>query len=132
MIRYVHLAEWLWLAEQVTGVDAAVLAKTSRLDLADSALHAPSASFEGNEFYPDLIDKAAVLTCRLAWNHPLIDGNKRAAWAALVLFLDLNDVVWSPDPPDVDQAEQAMLAVAAHQVDEACFAAWLRARVTVR
>jgi death on curing protein len=52
-----------------------VLAKGSRLDLADSALHAPSASFEGNEFYPDLIDKAAVLTSRLAWNHPLIDGN---------------------------------------------------------
>jgi death on curing protein len=43
-----------------------VLAKGSRLDLADSALHAPSASFAGNEFYPDLIDKAAVLTCRLA------------------------------------------------------------------
>ena len=132
MIRYVHLAEWLWLAEQVTGVDAAVLAKTSRLDLADSALHAPSASFEGNEFYPDLIDKAAVLTCRLAWNHPLIDGNKRAAWAALALFLDLNDVVWSPDPPHVDQAEQAMLAVAAHHIDETWFAAWLRDRVTRR
>jgi death on curing protein len=75
LIRYIQLAEWLWLAGQVTGVDAAVLAKTSRLDLADSALHAPSASFEGNEFYPDLIDKAAVLTSRLAWNHPLIDGN---------------------------------------------------------
>jgi death on curing protein len=131
LIRYIQLAEWLWLSEQVTGIDASVLAKTSRLDLADSALHAPSASFEGHEFYPDLIDKAAILTCRLAWNHPLIDGNKRAAWAALVLFLDLNSVVWSPDPPDVDEAEQAMLAVAAHQVDEAWFAAWLRDRVTL-
>ena len=43
---------------------------------------------------------------------PPIDGNKRAAWAALVSFLDLNHVVWSPDPPHVDQAEQAMLAIA--------------------
>jgi death on curing protein len=37
-----------------------------------------------------LVDKAAVLTCRLAWNHPLLDGNKRAAWASLLLFVDLN------------------------------------------
>ena len=129
MIRYISLAEYVWLAEQVTGIDAAVLAKAARIDLADSALHAPSASFGGEDFYPDVIDKAAVLTCRLAWNHPLPDGNKRAAWAALVLFLDLNGVIWSPDPPDVDEAEQAMLAVAAHEVDESWVADWLRQRV---
>ena len=128
MIRYISLAEYVWLAEQVTGI-AAVLAKAARIDLADSALHAPSASFGGEDFYPDVIDKAAVLTCRLAWNHPLPDGNKRAAWAALVLFLDLNGVIWSPDPPDVDEAEQAMLAVAAHEVDESWVADWLRQRV---
>lgn len=130
MIRYLTLAEYLWLAEQVTGVAAAVLTKGSRIDLADSALHAPSASFGGEEFYPDVFDKAAVLACRLAWNHPLIDGNKRAAWAALVLFIDLNDGEWEPDPPDVDEAENAMLAVAAREVDERWLSAWLRERVT--
>ena len=123
MIRYITLAEYVWLAEQVTGVDAAVLAKASRSDLADSALHAPQAG-------PDIFDKAAVLVCRLAWNHPLMDGNKRAAWAALVMFVDLNQGSWDPDPPDVDQAEQAMLAIAAHEVDEAWAAAWLRERVS--
>jgi death-on-curing protein len=127
--RYVTLAEYVWLAEQVTGVEAAVLVKASRIDLADSALHAPAAEFGGEEFYPDFVDKAAVLTCRLAWNHPLLDGNKRAAWAALVVFLDLNDATWNPDPPDVDDAEAAMLAVAAREVDEAWFADWLRSRV---
>ena len=35
MIRYITLAEYMWLAEEVTGVDAAVLAKASRSDLAD-------------------------------------------------------------------------------------------------
>lgn len=129
MTRYLSLAEYVWLAEQVTGVEAAVLVKASRLDLADSALHAPAAGFEDQDFYPDIVDKAAVLTCRLAWNHPLPDGNKRAAWAALVLFIDLNDGVWDPDPPDVDEAEAAILAVAAHDVDEAWFADWLRARI---
>lgn len=118
MTRYLSLSEYLWLAEHVTGIDAVTVAKSSRLDLADSAIHAPEASFGGEDFYPDLIDKAAVLTCRLAWNHPLLDGNKRAAWASLVLFLDLNGFQWDPDPPDVDDAEAAMLAVAAHEVDE--------------
>jgi len=129
--RYLSLAEYFWLAEQVTGTEAAVLVKAARVELADSALHAPSAGFGDEDFYPDLIDKAAVLTCRLAWNHPLPDGNKRAAWASLVLFLDLNDGIWDPDPPDVDDAETTMLGVAAGEIDEAALADWLRERVRV-
>lgn len=129
MIRYLDLAEYFWLAEQVTGIDATTLAKTSRSDLADSALHAPAAGFGDDDFYPDVVDKAAVLACRLAWNHPLLDGNKRAAWAAMILFIDLNGGTWDPDPPDVDDAERAMLAVAAHEVDEVWLATWLRDRV---
>jgi death-on-curing protein len=81
------------------------------------------------EFYPDIYDKAAVLVCRLAWNRPLPDGNKRAAWAALVMFVDLNDGVWDPDPPDIDQTEKAVLAIAAGDVDEAWAAVWLKERV---
>jgi len=127
--RYISLAEYFWLAEQVTGVNAAVLIKAARVDLADSALRAPQAGFGDNDFYPDLTDKAAVLTCRLAWNHPLPDGNKRAAWAALVTFIDLNDGSWDPDPPNADEAEAAMLTVAAHDEDEEWFARWLRQRV---
>jgi len=61
--RYLDLAEYLWLAEQVTGTEASVLAKASRTDLADSALHAPSAGFGNEDFYPDIYDKAAVLVC---------------------------------------------------------------------
>ena len=89
----------------------------------------PGAGFGGEDFYPDLIDKAAVLTYRLAWNDPLVDGNKRAAWAALVMFLDLKGFVWHPDPPAVGEAEAAMMAVAAHEVDENWLVAWLRERV---
>lgn len=129
MIRYLGLGEYLWLSEQVTGVEAGVLARASRVDLADSALHAPAAGFGDEDFYPEIHDKAAVLCCRLAWNHPLPDGNKRAAWAALLLFIDLNGGTWGPDPPNVDEAESAMLAVAAGDVDESWFAQWLRERV---
>lgn len=129
MIRYVTLAEYFWLAEQVTGVDATTLAMSSRSDLAESALHAPQAGYGDEEFYPDLYDKAAVLVCRLAWNHPLADGNKRSAWAAFVMFIDLNDGDWVPDPPNIDEAEAAMGAIAAGQVDEVWTAAWLKERV---
>jgi hypothetical protein len=66
LTRYLALAEYFWLAEEVTGTEAAVLVKASRVELADSALHAPAAGFGDQDFYPDLLDKAAVLTCRLA------------------------------------------------------------------
>ncbi len=45
MTRYLTLAEYLWLAEQVTGIEAVTLVKASRTELADSALHAPEATF---------------------------------------------------------------------------------------
>ncbi|HEY5932154.1 MAG TPA: Fic family protein [Nitrospira sp.] len=130
MIRYLTLSEYFWLAEQVTGTDAGVLAKVSRSDLADSALHAPKAGFGDEEFYPDIYEKAAVLLCRLAWNHPLMDGNKRAAWASVRMFIELNGGQWDPEPPNFDGAEEAMLAIAAGEVDEAWVAKWLRERVS--
>ena len=45
------------------------------------------------------------------------------------MFIDLNGGQWRPDPPDVDDAEEAMLAVAAHTVDENWMSDWLRQRV---
>jgi death-on-curing protein len=130
--RYITLAEYLVITELATGFAAEDLMATGRIDLADSALHAPQAGFDDQDFYPDIYDKAAVLCWRLARNHPLPDGNKRAAWATLTLFIDLNDGQWDPDPPDVDEAEQAMLAVAEGEIDEAEFAEWLRERVGFR
>ena len=44
------------------------------LGLAESALHAPAATFGAVEFYPDLITKARVLVVHLTKNHPLPDG----------------------------------------------------------
>jgi prophage maintenance system killer protein len=47
-----------------------------------------------------------------------------------VLFLDLNDRTWTGGGPDVDEAVEAVLAVARRDVDEAWLAAWLRGRIT--
>ena len=74
MTRYLSLAEYLWLSEQVTGVSAEVLSKSSRIELADSALHAPMAGFGGEDFYPDIVDKAAVLCWRRLRLQDYFDG----------------------------------------------------------
>ena len=60
------------------------------IGLADSALATPHAGFGDYEAYPSLIEKAAVLVERLARNHPLPDGNKRAAFLSLDRFLAAN------------------------------------------
>jgi len=90
-VRYLSLAEALVLAEAVTGIDAEVLIRGPRIGLLDSALHAPQAGFGDQDLYPEFIDKAAVMAVRVAKNHPLLDGNKRLAWACLNMFLILND-----------------------------------------
>lgn len=124
-VEYLSLADYLAIAASVTGLDIDTLIKATKLDLADSALHAPSAGFGDTDFYPDFVDKAAVLLVRLARNHPLLDGNKRTAWVSLRVFVESNGRAWQP-APTVDDAEQAVLAVASGEWDEARTAEWLR------
>ncbi len=127
-VEYLDLADYIAIAAEVTDLDPATVMKVANLDLADSALHAPAAGFGETEFYPEFVDKAAVLIVRLAKNHPLPDGNKRAAWVALRLFVEINGWSWS-ERPSVDDAEQAVLAIAAGEWDEDRAAEWLGARL---
>lgn len=127
-VRYLDLADFIGIAVAVTGLDVQTVLNVTNVDLADSALHAPSAGFGDEDFYPDFIDKAAVLLVRVARNHPLPDGNKRAAWVSLRLFVELNQWVWDP-MPTVDDAETAVLAVAAGTWDESATADWLRSHL---
>jgi hypothetical protein len=66
--QYLDLADFLLIAEAVLDLPAEDLARAARMDLADSALHAPAAEFGGVEFYPDLARKTAVLASRLIRN----------------------------------------------------------------
>jgi Fic/DOC family len=78
VVEYLSLADFLLVAEVATGVPAEDLSRLPTLGLAESALAAPGAFFGGVEFYPDFVDKAAVLCTRIVRNHPLPDGNKRS------------------------------------------------------
>jgi death-on-curing protein len=122
---YLDLADYLLIAEEVLGVPAETIAGWPGVGLAESALSAPAMGFGAVEFYPDLIDKAAVLCVRFARNHPLPDGNKRVAYLALVEFLARNGVEWAP--PSVDETTAMIEGVAAGRVTERELADWLRA-----
>ncbi len=75
---------------------------------------------------PDIAALAAAYGFGLAKNHPFVDGNKRAAFLAVGLFLALNG-----QQLVVSQAEatSTVLALAASEITEEAFAAWLRAHL---
>lgn len=126
--EYLDLADYLLIAEAVLGIQAEEIARWPGIGLADSALHAPAASFAAVEMYPDVFDKAAVLCARLARNHPLPDGNKRVAYLALAEFLARNGVGWTP--PSVEETVATVEAVAAGRASERELADWLRRTCT--
>jgi death-on-curing protein len=125
-VRYLTLAEALAIAEAVTRTSVETLARSARLDLLDSALHAPQAGFGDEDFYPEFIDKAAVLVVRIAKNHPLLDGNKRLAWQSLTMFCALNGYELTASSA---VAVSAVLAIAAGELDEQAVAQWLQPRL---
>lgn len=71
----------------------------------------------------DLFDLAAAYAYGLASNHAFNDANKRTAWACCVLFLKVNGV--ELDAPAAIVVDRMPL-LAAGQLGEAGFAAWLR------
>ena len=82
--------------------------------LLESAVAAPRASFGGKSPYNDLVEIAAAYLYFLCKNHPFIDGNKRAALGACIVFLRLNGIEPRPDGPEW---EELVLAIAAGSLD---------------
>ena len=91
--------------------------------LLESAVAAPQASFGGKSPYGDLVEVAAAYLFYLCKNHPFIDGNKRAALGACIVFLRLNGIEPQTDRPEW---EELTLAVAASAIDRGEATARLR------
>jgi death on curing protein len=114
--------------------------KATRIELAESALHAPQAGWGEVEFYPAFPLKAAVLLVRLAKNHPLPDGNKRTALATTIAFCVVNGHDWAPPAGDVldgDETFQLMRTIAGAASEdleavEAEVAGWIAERLRPR
>jgi death-on-curing protein len=88
----------------------------------DSALSRPANRFfYGVSGLPEL---AAAYAFGLVRNHPFVDGNKRIGFATAALFLELNGYRFTASEAD---AAVKTLALAAHELDEDGYAAWLGA-----
>ena len=94
-----------------------------------SAVAAPQATFGGESPFADLIEIAAAYLFYICRNHAFNDGNKRAAMAAAIVFLRLNDVEPSPDSADW---ETLVLDVAGSRIDREQTTARLRKLISPR
>jgi death on curing protein len=85
-------------------------------NLLASAVLTPQSSFGGKSPYADLVKVAAAYLFYLCKNHPFLDGNKRTAMMAAIVFLRLNGI----EPlPDRDEWEKLMLDVAPSKIERA-------------
>ena len=128
--------EWVWL-------DRAVILAIHDMQLAehgggagvrdagllDSALGKPLHLQAYGEPPPDAAALAASYGYRISRNHPFIDGNERTGFVAVELFLRLNGLALHADDAS---CMLTMLAVAAGDMPEEEFAAWLRAHTAAR
>ena len=83
-------------------------------NLLASAVLAPQSTCGGKSPYSDIVEIAAVYLFYLCRNHPFLDGNKREAMMAAIVFLRLNRI---EPAPDSERWEQLMIDVAASRLD---------------
>ena len=84
--------------------------------LLESAAAAPQATMTGQPLISDRVEIAAAYLFYLYRNHPFIDGNKRTALAACLVFLEINDFLPNLKLP-MDDWEAFVLEVAASRLD---------------
>jgi death-on-curing protein len=91
--------------------------------LLESAVAMPAQQFGGRYVHEDIPTMAAAYGFHICKNHPFVDGNKRAAAAAMIAFLSDNG--WSFDAT-ADEAEPVILQLAAGALDRPAFTDWAR------
>ena len=128
------MIHWIWLDPTVVvAIHEAQIAEhggsagTRDAGLLESALARPRNLVAYGT--PDHADLAAAYGYGIARNHPFVDGNKRSAFVAVELFLALNEFRLVAADSD---CVMTMLAVAAGDIDETKFAAWIRAHAQPR
>lgn len=128
------MTSWNWLREDVVRAfhDAQIAEHGGAQGVRDagllqSAMARPQHRVAYGE--PDVAELAASYGYGIARNHPFVDGNPRAAFIAVELFLALNGQRLIADDKS---SLMTMLDVAAGELDEDAFAAWIRAHLQPR
>lgn len=113
--------------------DAALMAHGGRPGIRDEGLLDSALARPRNLYLyqpgSDIGSLAASYAFGLTKNHPFVDGNKRAAFAAVGIFLLANGYELTASEP---VAISAILGLSAGEISEAEFAAWIRANCTKR
>jgi death-on-curing protein len=122
MIRYLTLIEVLELHRKILEQSGGALGIRD-MGLLESAIAQPRMTFDGEDLYPSLLEKAAALGFSIILNHPFIDGNKRTGHAATETFLVLNGVEINAS---VAEQERMVLAIASGELGREAFVEWLR------
>lgn len=119
---YISLCEVLKLHRRIIETSGGSMGLLNRSGL-ESAVEQPHrGTFDGQYFYPTVIEKAAALCFSLIQNHPFVDGNKRVGHAAMEAFLNGNG--YEIDAT-VDIQEEIILGVASGDVSRDQLVSWL-------
>lgn len=87
--KYLSIAQVLYIHDQMIKQFGGSFGVRD-IGLLESAMARPGATFNGQNLYTDIFDKAAALLQSLLKNHPFVDGNKRTALTSAGLFLKIN------------------------------------------
>lgn len=119
-----HLTE-----EELVAVNALVVKKTGgSIGLRDAGLlssivQKPQTNFAGEDMYPDVFLKAAVIYEAIVNYHVFVDGNKRTAFAAMARFLSVNGYKFQAE---FKEAEDYTVFIATHNPDLADISSWIK------
>ncbi len=116
------------MASVVLGISPEAIERLPNLTLADSALNAPFAEFGGVAAYEGIVTQASVLIALLSKNHPLPDGNKRAAFMLTLRFLDANGYHWLAQ--DLESDAGMVERIAASDATHEEIVSWIESRTS--
>ena len=121
-MRYLTVSEVIELYRQVMEASGGTVGILSIASL-ESAVAQPRATFDGNELYSTIIEKAAALGFSLVMNHAFVDGNKRIGHYAMETFLVINGYELDAS---VEEQESIILQLASGKLKRDAFTNWIK------
>lgn len=125
---------WRWLLDGVVLAihDEQIVEHGGSAGIRDAGLLSSALARPKNQAHygePSVFDLAAAYAYGIIRNHPFVDGNKRTGFLASYVFLHING--WQLKASEVE-AVNAVLALAAGEIDEPGFSGWLKNKSVIR
>ena len=124
-MKYVSLEEVLAVHKMVIDVGGGSI-EVRDWGLLLSAIEQPKQQAFGQDLYPDIISKAAVLFYSLSQNHPFVDGNKRASYFSTLRFLEMNGFEIVSNDKEVFYV---IIILSSGELDKKSLETWLKEKV---